>query len=131
MTDGIEEVRERSIVLTSGREIEVDALVFGTGFHVVDMPVGRMVRGRDGRCLADHWAGSPRAHLGTTVPGFPNFFIMLGPNTGLGHNSMVYMIESQIAYVMDALREMDERGASVAEVRPDVEPATTPRSSTG
>ena len=108
-------------MLAGGRELEVDALVFGTGFHVVDMPVGRMVRGRDGRCLADHWDGSPRAHLGSTVPGFPNFFILLGPNTGLGHSSMVYMIESQIAYVMDALREMNERGAAVVEVRPEVE----------
>jgi cation diffusion facilitator CzcD-associated flavoprotein CzcO len=121
ITDGVREVRERSLVLAGGRELEVDALVFGTGFHVVDMPVGRMVRGRDGRCLADHWDGSPRAHLGSTVPGFPNFFILLGPNTGLGHSSMVYMIESQIAYVMDALREMNERGAAVVEVKPEVE----------
>ncbi len=103
------EVREHSIVTADGRELEVDALVFGTGFHVVDMPVGKLVRGRDGRALEDVWDGSPRAHLGSTVPGFPNFFIMLGPNTGLGHNSMIYMIESQIAYVMDALRELREQ----------------------
>ena len=76
------------------------------------MPVGRLVRGRDGRTLADVWDGSPRAHLGSTVPGFPNFFILLGPNTGLGHSSMVYMIESQIAYVMDALRRCAARAAS-------------------
>jgi cation diffusion facilitator CzcD-associated flavoprotein CzcO len=119
--EGVSEVRERSIVTASGRELEVDALVFGTGFQVVDMPVGRLVRGRDGRTLADVWAGSPRAHLGATVPGFPNFFILLGPNTGLGHSSMVYMIESQIAYVLDALRSMRERGASIVEVRPEVE----------
>ena len=117
----MEEVRERSVVLAGGREIEADALIFGTGFHVVDVPIGRLVRGRGGRCLADHWDGSPRAHLGTTVPGFPNFFILLGPNTGLGHSSMVYMIESQIAYVMDALRAMNEHGADVVEVRPEVE----------
>jgi len=120
-TDGVEEVRERSVVLAGGREIEADALIFGTGFHVVDVPVGRLVRGRGGRCLADHWDGSPRAHLGTTVPGFPNFFILLGPNTGLGHNSMVYMIESQIAYVLDALRAMRASGANAVEVRPEVE----------
>ena len=58
-------------MLAGGREIEVDALVFGTGFHVVDMPVGRMVRGRDGRCLADVWDGSPRAHLGSDRPRLP------------------------------------------------------------
>ena len=117
VTEGIASVRPHSVVLGSGREIEADALVFGTGFHVIDMPVGRMVRGRDGRALADVWDGSPRAHLGCTVPGFPNLFLLLGPNTGLGHSSMVYMIESQIAYVIDALRY----GADVVEVRPEVE----------
>ena len=100
------------------RELEVDALVFGTGFQVLDMPVGRMVRGRDGRTLAEVWDGSPRAHLGATVPGFPNLFILLGPNTGLGHSSMVYMIESQIAYVLDALRTMRSRGAATPRCGP-------------
>jgi cation diffusion facilitator CzcD-associated flavoprotein CzcO len=121
VTEAVTEVRERSVVLASGRELEADALVFGTGFHVIDMPIGRLVRGRSGRTLADVWDGSPRAHLGCTVPGFPNLFILLGPNTGLGHNSMVYMIESQIAYVLDALRAMRERGADVVEVRPEAE----------
>jgi cation diffusion facilitator CzcD-associated flavoprotein CzcO len=123
VTSGVREVRERSVVTEDGRELEVDALLFGTGFHVLDMPVGRLVHGRDGRALADVWDGSPRAHLGSTVPGFPNFFILLGPNTGLGHNSMIYMIESQIAYVMDALRAMRESGADIVEVRPEVERA--------
>ena len=121
VTDGVAEVRERSIVTTGGRELEVDALLFGTGFHTIDMPIGRIVHGRDGRSLADVWAGSPHAHLGSTVPGFPNLFILLGPNTGLGHSSMVYMIESQIAYVMDALKAMGDAG--VVEVRPEVEAA--------
>jgi cation diffusion facilitator CzcD-associated flavoprotein CzcO len=123
VTSGVREVRERSVVTEDGRELEVDALLFGTGFHVLDMPVGRLVHGRDGRALAHVWDGSPRAHLGSTVPGFPNFFILLGPNTGLGHNSMVYMIESQIAYVMDALRAMRSSGADIVEVRQEVERA--------
>jgi cation diffusion facilitator CzcD-associated flavoprotein CzcO len=124
VTAGVREVRERSIVTQDGRELEVDALLFGTGFDVLDTPVGRLVHGRDGRALADVWAGSPRAHLGTAVPGFPNLFILLGPNTGLGHSSMVYMIESQIAYVMDALRVLRESGADVVEVRPEAERAS-------
>ena len=95
--------------------------MFGTGFHVVDMPVAKMVHGRDGRALEDVWAGSPHAHLGTSVAGFPNLFILLGPNTGLGHSSMVYMIESQIAYVMDALRELRRNGHGTVEVRPEVQ----------
>jgi cation diffusion facilitator CzcD-associated flavoprotein CzcO len=123
VTEGVREIRERSLVTAGGRELEVDALVFGTGFHVVDMPVGKLVHGRDGRTLEDVWAGSPRAHLGATVPGFPNFFILLGPNTGLGHSSMIYMIESQIAFVMDALRSLRSHGADIVEVRPDVEAA--------
>src|SRR3954453_6010560 len=120
VTSTIAEVKPPSVVLASGRELEVDALIFGTGFDVIDMPVGRMVHGRDGRTLADAWNGSPRAHLGSTVPGFPNLFLMLGPNTGLGHSSMIYMIESQIAYVIDAIKAL---GPRVADVRPEVEAA--------
>jgi cation diffusion facilitator CzcD-associated flavoprotein CzcO len=120
VTDPVKEVREHSIVTEDGTEREVDAIVFGTGFNVVDMPVARYVRGRGGRTLDERWQGSPRAHLGTTVPGFPNLFMLLGPNTGLGHSSMVYMIESQVAYVIDALRTMKARGADVSEVREDV-----------
>jgi cation diffusion facilitator CzcD-associated flavoprotein CzcO len=120
VTDGIAEVRPRSVVGADGVEREVDAIVFGTGFHVVDMPVGQMVTGRDGRTLSDVWNGSPRAHLGCTVPGFPNLFILLGPNTGLGHSSMVYMLESQLAFVTGALREMRSRNAATVEVREDV-----------
>ena len=117
VTDGVAEVRERSIVTGGGEEVEVDAIIFGTGFNVTDMPVARYVRGRGGRTLDECWEGSPRAHLGSTVPGFPNLFMLLGPNTGLGHSSMVYMIESQVAYVIEALKEMRRRGAGTAEVR--------------
>ena len=82
------------------------------------------------RLLDDLWQGSPRAHLGTTVAGFPNLFFLLGPNTGLGHSSMVYMIESQIAHVMDALRHMRERGRDDDRgPRPRRRSATTPGSS--
>jgi cation diffusion facilitator CzcD-associated flavoprotein CzcO len=120
VTDRIREVRARSVVTESGAEHEVDTIVFGTGFRVTDMPIGHWVHGRGGKLLADAWGESPRAYLGTAMPGFPNLFVLLGPNTGLGHSSMVYMIESQINHVMDALRVMDERGAAVAEVEPEV-----------
>jgi cation diffusion facilitator CzcD-associated flavoprotein CzcO len=119
VTDGIAEVREHSIVTADGVEREVDTIIFSTGFQVADMPVGKQVRGRNGRTLDDVWGGSPRAHLGTAVPGFPNLFLLLGPNTGLGHSSMVYMIESQIAYVLDALSVMDRERAEAVEVRPE------------
>jgi cation diffusion facilitator CzcD-associated flavoprotein CzcO len=121
VTSPIREVRARSIVTTDGSERAIDTIIFGTGFHVTDAPVGEWVRGRDGLRLADAWAGSPHAHLGCTVAGFPNLFLLLGPNTGLGHSSMIYMTESQINHVLDALRVMREHGAAVAEVRPDVQ----------
>jgi cation diffusion facilitator CzcD-associated flavoprotein CzcO len=120
VTDPIARVTERGVVTADGTEHEVDAIIYGTGFNVIDMPVARYVRGRGGRTMDECWKGSPRAHMGSTVPGFPNLFMLLGPNTGLGHSSMVYMIESQVAYVADALREMRRRGAGVAEVRPEV-----------
>jgi cation diffusion facilitator CzcD-associated flavoprotein CzcO len=113
----------RTGVVTDDGEHAVDAIVFGTGFQVTDMPIAHHIRGRDGATLAEHWGPSIHAHRGTTVPGFPNLFLVLGPNTGLGHGSMVYMIESQVEYVLDALRTMRERGAAVAEVREEVEAA--------
>jgi cation diffusion facilitator CzcD-associated flavoprotein CzcO len=116
VTEGIDEIRANSIVAGDGVERPVDAIVFGTGFSVTDLPVARWLRGRDGRLLEDVWGESMSAYLGTAIAGFPNLFLLLGPNTGLGHNSMVYMIESQIAYVMHALHAMEQRGAATVEV---------------
>jgi cation diffusion facilitator CzcD-associated flavoprotein CzcO len=123
VTDRIAEVREHSIVTADGVERDIDTIIFGTGFQVTDMPVAGQIRRGDGARLSDVWQGSPQAHLGSVVAGFPNFFMMLGPNTGLGHTSQVVMIESQIAYVSDALRHMDARGVGTLEVRPEVQAA--------
>jgi cation diffusion facilitator CzcD-associated flavoprotein CzcO len=123
VTDGVREVRESSIVDAAGVEREVDTIIFGTGFQVAQMPIAERVRGRDGQRLADAWRDGMQAHLGTTVAGFPNLFIVPGPNTGLGHTSMVFMIESQIAYVLDSMRVMDELGAGAVNVRPEVQAA--------
>ncbi|MFL5781132.1 MAG: flavin-containing monooxygenase [Thermoleophilaceae bacterium] len=116
VTEGVTEVRPHSIVSADGVEREVDAIIFGTGFHVTDMPAAQYVRGRHGRLLSDQWEQSARAYLGTAAAGFPNLFLLLGPNTGLGHSSMVYMIESQIQYVIDALRTMRSRELETVEV---------------
>ena len=121
VTDRIAEVRASSVVTTGGSEREVDTIIFGTGFRVTDPPSADLVRGRDGRTLAETWQGSMKAHLGTTIAGFPNLFFLVGPNTGLGHNSIVFMIESQLNYVLDALRTMDARGAGSIDVRPDAQ----------
>ena len=121
VTSPIKEIRPHSIVTEDGVEREVDTIIFSTGFHVADMPVGDYVRGRDGRTLNETWDGSAQSYLGTAVHNFPNMFLLLGPNTGLGHNSMVYMIESQISHVLSALRELHTRGATTIEVRQEVQ----------
>lgn len=123
VTESIREVRPRSILTTDGKEHPVDAIIFGTGFYVSDLPFGKYVQGRGGQTLDDVWNGSPQAHLGTTVAGFPNFFFLLGPNTGLGHTSVVYMIESQIAHIASALRYMREHGVVTVEPRAEVQAA--------
>jgi cation diffusion facilitator CzcD-associated flavoprotein CzcO len=121
VTDGISEVRESSVVTAAGEELDVDTIIYGTGFRVTDPPSAHLVRGRDGSTLAETWQGSMEAHLGTTIAGFPNLFFLVGPNTGLGHNSIVFMIESQLNYVLDALRTMDARGAGAIDVRPEAQ----------
>ncbi|EHN09070.1 Cyclohexanone monooxygenase [Patulibacter medicamentivorans] len=105
ITSGIREVRAHSIVDADGVEHQVDTIIYGTGFRVTDQPIAEIVRGRGGERLADRWVDGVEAYRGTTISGFPNLFMMVGPNTGLGHNSIIYMIESQMAYVRDALRQ--------------------------
>lgn len=123
VTEPIREVRPRSIVTADGEERELDTIVLATGFHVTDFPTARRLRGRDGATLRGAWDPTAHAYLGTTVAGFPNMFLLVGPNTGQGHTSLLYMIESQIAYVVDALRAMGERGLASVEVRPEMQEA--------
>jgi cation diffusion facilitator CzcD-associated flavoprotein CzcO len=123
VTEGVAEVREHSVVGGDGVERLVDAIIFGTGFRVTEPPLAEHVRGRDGRTLAAVWDGSPRAHLGTTVTGFPNLFILMGPNTGLGHTSVLYMLEAQMEHLLSALRYMREHGVTVLEPRAEAQAA--------
>ncbi len=121
ITEGIAEVRGRTVIGTDGSEREVDTIICGTGFHVLDMPIADRIADGAGRSLAEHWDGSPQAHRGTMVAGFPNLFLLLGPNTGLGHNSVVYMAEAQAGYVSRALDHMRTDGLETVDVRPDVQ----------
>jgi cation diffusion facilitator CzcD-associated flavoprotein CzcO len=123
ITEGVAEVRARSIVSNDGVERPVDAIIFGTGFRVTDQPMAKHVRGRGRQTLASVWAGSPHAHLGTTVSGFPNLFILMGPNTGLGHNSVLIMLEAQIEHLLTALDYMRRHNASTIEPRADAQAA--------
>ena len=115
ITAGIAEVTASGIVDADGVHHDVDTIIFGTGFHVTDMPFADRVRGRSGETLAEAWQGSPKAHLGMAVHGFPNLFMLLGPNTGLGHNSVLLMIEAQIAYLRQTLRYRAEHRLATLE----------------
>jgi cation diffusion facilitator CzcD-associated flavoprotein CzcO len=120
---GVQRVLPQGVVAADGTVHEADVIVFGTGFQVMDIPVAHRITGRTGQTLADHWGDSPKAHRGSTVAGFPNLFVLLGPNTALGHSSVVLMIEGQIAYVMAALRAMERLKARSVEVRGAVQDA--------
>jgi cation diffusion facilitator CzcD-associated flavoprotein CzcO len=119
VTERIAEVRERSIVTQDGTEHPVDVLIYGTGFRVTEPLIDIRLVGRDGVEIHDAWRERMSAFLGVTVSGFPNFFILLGPNTGLGHNSVVLMIEAQVRYVMSCLKMMRRHQQKVLNLRPE------------
>jgi cyclohexanone monooxygenase len=118
VTDGIAEIRGNSIVSTDGTVREVDAIVVATGFYVTDSPTYDRILGVGGQSLGELWRNKgQQAYKGATVAGFPNMFFIVGPNTGLGHSSMVFMIESHINYLSSALKDMDRHGLATVEVR--------------
>jgi cyclohexanone monooxygenase len=122
VTDGIVEIRENAIVTADGTVREVDAIVVATGFHVTDSPTFQRIIGKDGRSLGAIWdEQGQQAYKGAAVTGFPNLLFVVGPNTGLGHSSMVYMIESHINYLSSALKTMDDRQLATFEVRAEVQ----------
>ena len=115
------QVTPTGVVTADGAEHALDVLVAATGFQVAGAGAPFTVIGRGGRSLDDDWAQGPTAHLGTVVAGYPNLFVMTGPNTGLGHNSMVYIIESQARFVMRALAALDEKSAAAFDVQRDAQ----------
>jgi cation diffusion facilitator CzcD-associated flavoprotein CzcO len=132
VTDRVVEVTETGVVSEAAdgtrTSHDVDTIVFGTGFKVSDPPVAHRVVGRDGRTLAEHWQEHGMAALhGTAIAGFPNLFFLVGPNTGLGHTSIIFMIESQVTYLLDALDRMEQHGASSIEARQSAQDAYNER----
>jgi len=121
ITASIAKATPTGLVLANGAERQYDAIIFGTGFRVADPLSPLVVTGRGGRTLNEEWREGARAYLGITVAGFPNMFVLMGPNTGLGHNSMIYMIECQIHYALAAMAAVRTRGARFLDVRPDVQ----------
>ncbi|MEU9302655.1 NAD(P)/FAD-dependent oxidoreductase [Streptomyces sp. NPDC048269] len=112
VASGLKEIRGSVLVAADGTETEADAIVFGTGFHVTDMPIADRVVGADGTTLADAWKDGMQALRGATAAGFPNWMTIIGPNTGLGNSSMILMIESQLNYMADYLRQLALLGGS-------------------
>lgn len=117
VTDDIERIAPGGIRTADGTVRDVDVIVYATGFRAGDFLTPMRVTGAGGREINDVWRGGARAHLGITVSGFPNFFLLYGPNTNLGHNSILYMVESQVAYVMDAIRHLQRPGVRSLDVR--------------
>lgn len=120
VTKPLVEVREHSVITKDGVERPVDAIILGTGFHADprDYLTELSIKGVAGRELLDSWAGGPEAYLGISVAGFPNMFELVGPNTGLGHNSLIFMIESQVHYIVECLKLLATKGAKCMDVRP-------------
>jgi len=117
VTEPIAKITPRGVLTKDGVEREVDAIIFGTGFKVTEFLSQMEIRGRGGVTIDEAWKDGAEAYLGTTVAGFPNLYLLMGPNTGLGHTSMVFMIESQIEYVLRCMRTLDARGAKLADVK--------------
>ena len=117
VTDGIAKVTGDAIVTADGVERPIDVLIVATGFFTTELPITEHLVGRSGKSLADTWRETGMAgYKGTTVADFPNLFFIVGPNTGLGHSSMVYMIESQVTYIREAIRTMRRNDYAVVEV---------------
>lgn len=116
VTQGIARVNESGIETVDGERHEVDAIIYGTGFAATKFLAPMRIVGRGGVDLNYAWRNGTRAYLGLTVPEFPNFFMLYGPNTNLGHNSIVYMLESQISHVMRCWRMLKDTGANTVEV---------------
>jgi cation diffusion facilitator CzcD-associated flavoprotein CzcO len=118
VTDHIDRVTETGLAGADGSAYDVDVIIYGTGFKTVEAVAELNVAGREGVKLQDVWRGGIEAYHGITVAGFPNFFLLLGPNTALGHNSVVFMIESQVQHVMSCLRLLARQNSDTIEVRP-------------
>ncbi len=121
VTSPIERITEKGIRTQDGQKRDLDAIVLATGFEAADIVCPFPLQGRNGRELSELWKDGAEAYLGTTIAGFPNAFMIVGPNTGLGHNSMIYMIESQIAYILSALQQASKDRIAAVEVRAEVQ----------
>ncbi|MDX1526403.1 MAG: NAD(P)/FAD-dependent oxidoreductase [Pseudidiomarina maritima] len=119
--DAIAEINERGIVTQQGQQIDLDMIVYSTGFDATDGAIGFEIIGRDGLSLQQAWQPFPHAYLGTCLPQFPNLYLVTGPNTGIGHTSAIFVIESQLKYIMSCLDHLRQQQATAIEVKADAE----------
>lgn len=123
VTDDIERIDEQGVVTADGHHHPADVLIYGTGFQATDFLTPMQIHGRDGQDLNTAWRNGAHAYKGITVHGFPNFFMLYGPNTNLAHNSIIFMLESQMRYVLQAVRQLQDQRITTLEVRRDREDA--------
>jgi cation diffusion facilitator CzcD-associated flavoprotein CzcO len=116
VTTTVSQVTATGVETSDGKVHQADVLIYGTGFAATDFLAPMKVTGRHGQALNDVWQQGAKAYLGISVPGFPNFFMVYGPNTNLGHNSIIYMLESQIAHIMACLARMKDKSGRTIEV---------------
>ncbi|HEX4878644.1 MAG TPA: NAD(P)/FAD-dependent oxidoreductase [Limnobacter sp.] len=119
--DGIAEINPQGIKTLGGTQVDLDCIVYSTGYDATDGVISYPVIGKGGKKLSEFWSEFPRAYLGTSVPDFPNLFIVTGPNTGIGHTSAIFVIEAQMHYIMRAITEVQKQGALHIEVKPHAE----------
>lgn len=119
--DPIEKITADGVKTANGDEIAVDVLIYGTGFITNPFLSGIDIRGKAGKALSDHWSDGAHAYLGVATANFPNLFFLYGPNTNLGHNSILLMSEAQVAHIIKTLQAAQTANADVIEVREDVE----------
>jgi cation diffusion facilitator CzcD-associated flavoprotein CzcO len=120
VTDAVERMTPDGIALSTGEHLGVDVIIYATGFQSTAFLAPMTIVGSAGQSLEDAWRDGSQAYLGLMVAGFPNFFMLYGPNTNLGHNSILFMLECQARYIVQCLAEMDRRDADAMDVRPEV-----------
>lgn len=123
ITGHIQEINATGIKTNDGQQHDLDTIVFATGFHAADGVIMFDVEGKKGLNLNETWRNGAEAYLGTSIAGFPNLFLVVGPNTGLGHSSMILMIEAQVHYIMEAIRLMKKEQLKSVDVKKEVETA--------
>lgn len=113
--DGIGEINANGILTTKGQQCDVDVIVYATGYQATDGVISYPVVGNGGKTIQEAWAEFPRAYLGTSLPGFPNLFIITGPNTGIGHTSAIFVIEAQMEYIANSIKRVADNGHQTIE----------------